>query len=350
MKALTAAEMREVDRLTTQRYGIPSLQLMENAGKHMADIVRQRYGLIRIPQIAVLCGKGNNGGDGLVAARLLKVLRGANVRVYLFAKRDDLRGDASTNCQRWLEASGEIVEITDEPAWQNAWPNVSKSNVIVDALLGTGLRGPATGLIARIIECLNQHSNNATLARPALILAVDTPSGLPSDGQPAEGPVVRAHITVTFTAPKIGQLVSRDAVCCGQLLVHSIGSPDSLIEETGQGAIRCAAPDEFAGLPLVRSVDSHKGTFGHVLVIAGSLGKSGAAILAGQAALRAGAGRCCARRRARRAPVFGPLAARPRRRGGRRTRSRHRPSGQVSARFLKLRNSSAISSNKPRCL
>jgi len=290
MKALSAAEMSEVDRLTTERYGIPSLQLMESAGKHVADAVRQRYGTIRMPHVAILCGKGNNGGDGLVAARLLKALRGVNVSVFLFAKRDELRGGAATNLQRWFEASGEITEITDESVWEQAWPKVSKCNVIVDALLGTGLRGPATGLIARAIERLNQQSSNATRARPALILAVDTPSGLPSDGQPAEGPVLRAHITVTFTAPKLGQLVSRDAAFCGQLLVRSIGSPDSLIEEIGQGVVRCSAPDEFAALPLIRSADSHKGTFGHVLVIAGSLGKSGAAILAGQAGLRAGAG------------------------------------------------------------
>ena len=290
MKALTATEMREVDRLTTERYGIPSLQLMENAGKHVADVVRLRYGSIRMPHIAVLCGKGNNGGDGFVAARLLKALRGVNVSVFLFAKLDELRGDAATNLQRWLDTPAEIAEITDDSAWEGAWSEISKSNVIVDALLGTGLRGPATGLIARAIERLNQHSNNATLARPALILAVDTPSGLPSDGQPAEGPVLRAHITVTFTAPKVSQLVSRDAACCGQLLVRSIGSPDSLVEEIGQGAIRFAAPDEFAALPLVRSADSHKGTFGHVLVLAGSLGKSGAALLAGQAALQGGAG------------------------------------------------------------
>jgi NAD(P)H-hydrate epimerase len=160
----------------------------------------------------------------------------------------------------------------------------------VDALLGTGLRGPATGVIAEAITRLNRISQNATLARPAMILAVDIPSGLPSDGQPAEGPVLCAHRTVTFTAPKIGQLLSRDAVCCGQLEVRQIGSPPTLTEEIGQGAARWAEPGEFAAMPLVRPADSNKGTFGHVLLLAGSVGKSGAAILAGRAALRAGAG------------------------------------------------------------
>jgi NAD(P)H-hydrate epimerase len=160
----------------------------------------------------------------------------------------------------------------------------------VDALLGTGLRGPATGVIAEAITRLNRISQNATLARPAMILAVDIPSGLPSDGQPAEGPVLCAHRTVTFTAPKIGQLLSRDAVCCGQLEVRQIGSPPTLTEEIGQRAARWAEPGEFAAMPLVRPADSNKGTFGHVLLLAGSVGKSGAAILAGRAALRAGAG------------------------------------------------------------
>jgi hydroxyethylthiazole kinase-like uncharacterized protein yjeF len=289
MKALTAAEMREVDRLTTERFGISSLQLMETAGKHVADAVRQRCAILRPRRIAILCGKGNNGGDGLVAARLLRESE-MDPFVCLFAKREELRGDAATNLERWLNLSNEIVEITDEAAWERAWPKVASSQVVVDAMLGTGLRGAATGLVGRAIERLNQHSGNATRACPALILAVDTPSGLPSDAQAAEGPVLRAHLTVTFTAPKLGQLFSSNAACTGRLLVRPIGSPETLIEEVGQGTLRCSSPDEFAEMPLVRAADSHKGSFGHVLVIAGSLGKSGAAILAGQAALRAGAG------------------------------------------------------------
>ena len=289
MKALTAAEMREVDRLTTERYGIPSLQLMEAAGKHVADAVRQRAALLRPRRVAILCGKGNNGGDGLVAARLLKESR-FDPLVCLFGKREEVRGDAATNLERWLNLTNEITEITDTSAWEGVWPRVARSNVIVDALLGTGLRGAATGLIAQAIEKINQHSRNATRACPALILAVDTPSGLPSDGQASEGPVLRAHLTVTFAAPKVGQLVSSQAACMGQIFVRPIGSPEVLVEEVGKGALRWSGPDEFAEMPLARAADSHKGSFGHVLLLAGSRGKSGAAILAGQAALRAGAG------------------------------------------------------------
>jgi hydroxyethylthiazole kinase-like uncharacterized protein yjeF len=123
-----------------------------------------------------------------------------------------------------------------------------------------------------------------------LIIAVDMPSGLPSDGEAADGPVLSAHRTVTFTAPKLGQLVSRDAAAGGALEVQQIGSPAELVEEIGKGPVRWASVEEFAGLPLVRAADSNKGTYGHVLLVAGSLGKSGAAVLGGRTALRAGAG------------------------------------------------------------
>src|SRR5229473_2567055 len=293
MKALTAAEMREVDRLTTERHGIPSPQLMEEAGKHISNVVRLKLYGNRNKRAVFLCGKGNNGGDGLVAARLLKEDKlGVDFEplVFLFGSPDELRGDAAANLSLWLKCSGEITEVKDSACLEAAWPKIASAQAIVDALLGTGLRGPAAGVIAETIARLNKFSRNATLARPAFILAVDIPSGLPSDGQPAEGPVLFAHKTVAFTAPKLGQLLSKQAGCCGYLEVLQIGSPAALVEEIGQGSARWAEPEEFASLPLVRAADSHKGTYGHVLLLAGSLGKSGAAILAGRAALRSGAG------------------------------------------------------------
>jgi len=291
MKVLTAAEMREVDRLTTERYGIPSAQLMETAGTRVADACDKFVGTAatRPAKIAVLCGKGNNGGDGLVAARHLQSL-GAQVNVYLFAEPQELHGDAATNLQRWTATGNSIISITDQAAWQTAWPEISNANVMIDAIFGTGFRGAATGVIAKAISDINRHSKNATAVWPALILAVDTPSGLPSDGQPAEGPLVYAHKTVTFTAPKPGHLISCDSAAVGMLEVADIGSPASLIEEIGKSSLRWVEPNEFAQLPLVRTVDSHKGFYGHALVVAGSLGKSGAAVMAGYAALRAGAG------------------------------------------------------------
>ena len=281
--------MREVDRLTTERLGIPGLLLMENAGKHVADAVLRHFSPATPKHVAILCGKGNNGGDGLVAARFLKQA-GIESSVFLFADPKEVAGDAGTNLGRFEKTKGRLVAIQTESHFKGAWPAIANSEAIVDALLGTGLRGRATGLVATAIEEINQLSNHARAARPALILAVDTPSGLPSDGEGAEGSILRAHRTVTFTAPKMSQLLSRDADAVGALEVCAIGSPLELVEEVGKGTLRWAGPDEFASLQLVRSANSHKGTYGHVLLFAGSLGKSGAAILAGRGALRTGAG------------------------------------------------------------
>ena len=289
MKALTAAEMREVDRLTTERYAIPSWQLMENAGTQFFDFLRSSYSEVSASHAAILCGKGNNGGDGFVVARLLQE-KGLKPKVYLFADQGSVRGDAAENLARLKNSGAKIEDIPDCKQWEQVRGEIAKSRVIVDALLGTGLKGKVEGMLVSVIEDVNKFSRDATSLRPEGVVALDTPSGLPSDGESAEGPVIRAHATATFTAPKIGQLISRDADCCGRLYVRDIGSPPELIEELGKAKVRWIEPREFVGLPLVRQPDSHKGKFGHVLVIAGSLGKSGAAILASRGALRAGAG------------------------------------------------------------
>ncbi len=289
MKALSAAEMREVDRLTTERQGLLGLQLMENAGKSVFDFLQSQLDSPVLVAAGILCGKGNNGGDGFVVARYLQEA-GLRPFVYCFASPGTLRGDAAENFQRLKKSGADIRIIQELPNWEAARTGLLKSKVIVDALFGTGLKGPVEGLPAVAIRFVNEISCDATAMHPQMVLAVDTPSGLPSDGEPASGPVVRAHATITFTAPKIGQLISKDAACCGKLTVRSIGSPADLIEEIGKSNVRWIEPREFCNLPLVRRADSHKGSFGHVLLIAGSLGKTGAAVLAGRGALRAGAG------------------------------------------------------------
>ena len=294
MKALTAAEMREVDRLTTERFGIPSLQLMENAGQRVVDFIDEAaaYWHTKHPhRVAILCGKGNNGGDGFVVARLLNKLKDRfEPRVYLVADPLELKGDAAGNYERWKELGGGLRAISSPEAWDKAREEVAASRIVVDAMFGTGIRGAVTGLPAKVIGDLNEISGDALFPKPALIVALDTPSGLISDGGATEGPMVRAHATVTFTAPKVGQLVSKDSACCGRVYVRSIGSPLALIEEMGQQTIRWAGPEEFARMPLVRAADSHKGSFGHAVILAGSRGKSGAAVLAGYACMTAGAG------------------------------------------------------------
>jgi len=289
MKALTAAEMREVDRLTTERYGVPSLQLMETAGRKAADAVWNVVAGRDNVRVCVLCGRGNNGGDGFVVARCLAEAKLAT-QVILFGKPEEVSGDAAVNLSKWVDGGGRVQSVVEQGDWDRLWPEVCASNVIVDAMLGTGLRGGATGTMGRAIADLNQFSREGSAPWPALILAVDTPSGLPSDGEEPAGPVLVAHRTVTFTAPKLGQLVAKKAQACGILQVVGIGSPTGLIEETGKQKLRCTGPEEFASLPLVRAADAHKGTFGHALLLAGSRGKSGAAVLAGYACLRAGAG------------------------------------------------------------
>lgn len=292
MNALTAAEMREVDRLTTERFGVPGLHLMENAGKGVAEEFLEHYGRKHTTpprRVCILCGKGNNGGDGLVVARYLKEEVDA-LDVFLLAKPEELNRDAAKQLARWREAGGAVTVIASESDWASRWPSIATAEVLVDALLGTGIRGAASGVMGRAIEDINRLSRNATAARPGWIVAVDTPSGLPSDGEAAAGPVLRAHLTVSFTAPKVGQLTSPDADACGHLAVRAIGSPDALIEELGKGNLRWAGPEEFAGFPFQRRADSNKGLYGHALIVAGSVGKSGASILAGNAALRAGAG------------------------------------------------------------
>jgi hydroxyethylthiazole kinase-like uncharacterized protein yjeF len=289
MKPLTASEMREVDRLTIDRQHVPSMQLMEAAGKHVCDTILRLCPPDRARRILVLCGKGNNGADGLVCARHLKEA-GRDPRVWYFGTEPTSNSDARANFDRWRQIGGAIAIVNSAADWNAKRHAIGEAQIIVDALLGTGLRAAAQGLVAEAIAEINRVSQNSTMPRPALIIAVDTPSGLPSDGESAAGPVVFAHRTVTFTAPKIGQLESSHAACCGALDVVQIGSAPALVEEVGKSDWRWAEPAEFAKLALVRKWDSNKGVYGHALLVAGATGKAGAAILSGNAALRGGAG------------------------------------------------------------
>src|SRR5258706_15799176 len=204
MKALTAAEMREVDRLTTERFGIPGLELMEAAGKSVAEVFlekfKERNG--RLPGlVCVLCGKGNNGGDGFVVARLLKGQVG-RVKVFLFAEPGELRGDAAKNYERWKGLGEDVALVRNESEWEKAWTGVAASEVIVDALLGTGIRGGASGLLAQGIENENRFSQDAKAAWPAWIVAGEKPSGVPLEGESAQREGLCADFTETFFAPK----------------------------------------------------------------------------------------------------------------------------------------------------
>src|SRR5579862_866977 len=168
MIALTAQQMREVDRLTTERYGIPGLQLMENAGAAVAAHICETYPDYAASQILVLCGKGNNGGDGFVAARRLRE-RGAAPRVILFADPSAVRGDAAVNLKNWREDQGELLVVTTDAQWQSERSALGEADIVVDALLGTGLSGPVEGLLAQVIADVNAASNEARARRPQVV-------------------------------------------------------------------------------------------------------------------------------------------------------------------------------------
>jgi ADP-dependent NAD(P)H-hydrate dehydratase / NAD(P)H-hydrate epimerase len=281
MKILTAQQMGDVDRLTTEQFGMPSLLLMENAGRSVVDELQKALPRIRSSRILVLCGHGNNGGDGFVVARQL-AMRGARAEVLLLADPGRLKGDALIN---WniVKASGPAVRIVPEPADAVALLRRGRRfDVVVDALFGTGLSHPVGPGFSEVIEWVNSESG-------AFVAAIDIPSGIMADSSEVSGPAVKAALTVTFSALKLSLVVPPAADWAGKVVVAPIGSPDVLVNApehrlslTDVGTLASALP------PRPRS--SHKGTFGHVFVVAGSRGKSGAAIMAGLAALRSGAG------------------------------------------------------------
>jgi len=293
MKILSTAQMREVDRLTSEERGISSLTLMENAGAAVAGFCAKQFPHLSSRRIVVLCGKGNNGGDALVAARHLRAM-GARADVWLLAKAEELHGDPAINRDKWLACGGGLRIVSNGLEWNDAREVLDRAQILVDGIFGTGFRGPVEGWLAQVIDDVN------SLRSGAQIVAADMPSGLPSDTGQATGPVIRADYTVTFSAPKHGQFLGRAADYVGLLRVAEIGSPAELVNSISASVKgpdvtvtpmwRWLEPREFSALPFRRPPDSNKGEYGHVLVVAGSRGKSGAAVLSGTAALRAGAG------------------------------------------------------------
>ncbi len=269
MKIVTAAEMREIDRVTVQQHGATPLQLMENAGAAVAEFVLKNFS--HAEKMLVVCGRGNNGGDGLVAARKLKEA-GEQISVALLARPADIKGDAAEALQKLplkLKAIANETELS-EADWN--------ADLIIDAVLGTGTRLPVEGLYAAAIEKMNGAG--------APIVAVDIPSGADADGlRPSPGPVVRADAIVTFTALKPAHVFQFGEV--PRALRH-IGTPDDAIVSAGN--LNLITPHDYAEVLAPRKKDSNKGLYGHVLAVAGSLGKAGAAAMVGMAGLRAGAG------------------------------------------------------------
>ncbi|MBN1940541.1 MAG: NAD(P)H-hydrate dehydratase [Candidatus Aminicenantes bacterium] len=280
MKILTAGEMREIDRRTIEEFGIPGAVLMENAGIGVVAVLQEQFPHLAGERIVVVCGRGNNGGDGFVVARHLHNL-GARPKVFLLARKHEIKGDAALNLGIAEKLGLEIVEavtLSDRGRLKKA---LRSATLIVDAVFGTGLSKPAEGFPAAVIEDINDA--------PGFTVSVDLPSGLSSDTFRIIGPTIRADLTVALAAPKIAHFFPPAEKYAGKLEIVDISVPPALFE-SAELRLSLAGPDDVVPFFEERPRDGHKGTFGHVLVLAGSRGKTGAAVLAGKAAYRAGAG------------------------------------------------------------
>ena len=275
MILLTAAESRELDRLSTSQYGIPSYTLMTRAGEAVAETVTRRWPAALVQGVLVLAGKGNNGGDGFVAARAL-LAGGTPVKVRLVAAIADLKGDAARACRDYIAAGGALTDRANAASLEDEHPGV-----VIDAIFGTGLNAPISGAIGAVIDSLNG------LGAP--IVAIDIASGVHADSGAIIGVAVKAALTVTFGFAKYGHVSYPGADHCGDLEVADIGFASRALEMIAPPG-RLLEIGEARSLMRPRALNSHKGSYGHVLIIAGGRGKAGAAILAARGALRAGAG------------------------------------------------------------
>ncbi|MBF0181797.1 MAG: NAD(P)H-hydrate dehydratase [Magnetococcales bacterium] len=277
-KLLTSAQMRTADRRAIEELGLPGIVLMENAGAGAASVLMSRLPNWREKPVLILAGAGNNGGDGFVIARRLLQEKG-RVRVLLFGHGDALTGDARVNHQVFLRLGGQVREVTDAGGIAGLDSLLAHAGVVVDALFGTGLARPVTGHIATVIEAINRAN------RP--LLAVDLPSGVCTDTGRVLGCAIRADWTVTFAAEKLGHRLYPGAGLCGAITVVPIGIPDAFLNDPGHDV----AKNDLTDLTMPpRLPDAHKGQCGRLLILAGSLGMEGAAILTALGALRTGPG------------------------------------------------------------
>ena len=281
MRILNASQMREADRRTIEEIGIPSLVLMENAGRQVVAALEARFEDLEEQRVAVLAGRGNNGGDGFVVARTL-LNRGIDVSVFVAGSLEEIKGDARVNLEVLGRLGLSVVEIGNEQQWELHSSEVSSCDIIVDAIFGTGLSTPIAGTLETIVADVNE------MGIP--VVSIDLPSGMSADTHQLIGPCVQASLTVTLAAPKLPLVVTPAASRAGELVIADIGIPGEVIEEVTGPRIAIITPEPLREHLRPRPAEAHKGDFGHVLVVAGSRGKSGAAHLAGMAALRSGAG------------------------------------------------------------
>jgi NAD(P)H-hydrate epimerase len=281
MRVLNTDQMREADRRTIEDIGIPSVVLMENAGRQAVAAMEAAFEDLATSRVGVICGRGNNGGDGFVVARTL-IQRGIETMVFLLGSVAEIRGDARTNLEILGRIGLTVVEITDAQEWELHSTEISECDVIVDAILGTGFRGRLSGLLETVVADVNSLS--------APVVSIDLPTGVSADTQVLEGEAIDASMTVTLAAPKIPLVFPPADSHAGDLVIADIGIPHPVIDEVEGQYLELLTREQMRELVPVRAPESHKGDFGRVLVIAGSRGRTGAAHLAAMGALKSGAG------------------------------------------------------------
>jgi hydroxyethylthiazole kinase-like uncharacterized protein yjeF len=272
---LDSSQMREADRVTIRKLGLPSLVLMESAAGAVTEVIAERFAEAR--RVVVACGPGNNGGDGLAVARQLRC-RGFSVDAALLVAESDLKGDAATQLQLARSFEVPVHRYASNPSRLAGL--LHGAGVVVDALFGTGLDRPLKGRWAEAVRMLN--------AAGVPVVAVDMPSGLQGSSSETVGATVEASVTVTFAAPKLAHVLPPACWRCGEVAVAEIGIPPWVVEE--QARLGLVESEDVAGWLPKRVVDAHKGNFGHLLVVAGREGRAGAAALAARAAVTLGSG------------------------------------------------------------
>ncbi len=278
MHIVTSDEMRRIDRRATDEYGIPSLLLMEHAAAAITETVRSRYP--DAEAAAIFCGTGKNGGDGFAVARLLHN-RGVTPIVLIVGERERISGDAAINLEICRRLGLPMFDITGGEFLDTALARASETDVIVDAIFGTGLNRPAEGIYGDAIRGM------LSLRLP--IVSVDLPSGLDASSHEVLEPAIRAEVTVTFALPKVAHVFEPASSWCGEIVIADISIPRPAVDAEGV-TLSLLTGGEIAELIPQREASSHKGTHGHVGVVAGSAGRSGAAILSCRGAVRGGAG------------------------------------------------------------
>jgi len=280
MKVLTSKQMKEIDRVAIEEMGILGPTLMENAGLQIFQNIQKRFLELNKEKIVIVAGKGNNGGDGFVVARHI-FNHGADPVVLLLASKNEVKGDAAVNLKIADEIGIKIHEVRSPKDLNLQKGKILMATLLVDAIFGTGLTKPAEGLYVKVIELINKSK--------AYTIAVDIPSGLSSDTFQIIGPCVKADLTVTLAAPKISHVFPPAEEYIGELEVADISIPSFLFDKDD---LKLEFVEEKTVVPYFkkRQRDAHKGTYGHLFILSGSLGKTGAAVMAGKAALKMGAG------------------------------------------------------------